>query len=292
MIILSSTSDKIQVVTGSAGTIDVHASWADLSSGSVTPGRTNTPVITTATTTDVVASPGASAQRNVRTMYIRNDDASVDNLISVQHTDGTNVEILWEGILLPGEAVLKDTSGRWVKYSDNGAKIVDVDTGAQLFGFSTTSQAGFAADTYVTGSFIKFPRAPRVGPVSSCRFDATKTAAGPAAPILQVRIGTSASTGDTSRASHTYGVGTAVASTGTFEMYVLFRSIGASGVIQTRSTLDSLPSSGISSTLKSVVATSAAFDTTVADSGVGLSFNGGASFSGTIQLVDATLLYF
>ena len=29
MLLLASTSDKIQLVTGSAGDIDVHASWVD-----------------------------------------------------------------------------------------------------------------------------------------------------------------------------------------------------------------------------------------------------------------------
>lgn len=61
MINLASTSDKLQVVTDVAGSdIRVHASWVDLNGTTVTPGRTNTPGITTATTTDVVASPAAS----------------------------------------------------------------------------------------------------------------------------------------------------------------------------------------------------------------------------------------
>lgn len=92
MIILASTSAKIQVTTGTAKTIDVHASWVDWSTTALA-GCTNT-AITTATTTDVVAPPAASTQRNVKTLHIRNKDATSCD-VTVKHTDGTtNVELL------------------------------------------------------------------------------------------------------------------------------------------------------------------------------------------------------
>jgi len=121
MLLQTSTSDKVQVITGSAGTIYVHASWADNVSGVVTPGRTNTAVISTAATTDVVAAPGASTQRNTKLLSVRNTDASVSNLITIQHTDGTTVEILWKGTLLSGEAVVLDANGVFTLYDVNGA---------------------------------------------------------------------------------------------------------------------------------------------------------------------------
>ncbi len=62
MIILASTSDLIRVVTSHAATIEVHASFVDLNGTTVTPGRTNT-LISTATTTTIVGSPGASTVR-------------------------------------------------------------------------------------------------------------------------------------------------------------------------------------------------------------------------------------
>ena len=49
MLILSSTSDLLRVTTSAAGDVDVHASWVDNASGTITPGRTNTAAITTAT---------------------------------------------------------------------------------------------------------------------------------------------------------------------------------------------------------------------------------------------------
>lgn len=103
MLLLTSTADKLQVITGSAGTIDVHASWLDNVAGAVAPGRTNTN-ISTATTTDVVASPAASTQRNVKTLHIRNRGVAV-NVITVQHTDGVTVSQLYQQVLPPEQTL-------------------------------------------------------------------------------------------------------------------------------------------------------------------------------------------
>lgn len=87
MLLLTSTNDKLQVVTGQARTIDVHASYVDQLGTSTTPGRKNT-AITTAATTDVVDPPGGSTQRNIKGLWIRNKDGSSCD-ITIQHTDGT-----------------------------------------------------------------------------------------------------------------------------------------------------------------------------------------------------------
>ena len=63
MLLLTSTSDLVQIVTGSSASVEVHADWMDNASGTITPGRTNTAAITGAATTTVVASPGVSTQR-------------------------------------------------------------------------------------------------------------------------------------------------------------------------------------------------------------------------------------
>jgi len=121
MILLTSTSDKIQVITGSATTVQVHSSWVDNAAGTITPGRTNTPTISGAATTDVVASPAASTQRNVKFLSVRNDHASLSNLITIQHTDGTNIEKLWSGTLLAQEEVCFTEAAAWQYLDANGA---------------------------------------------------------------------------------------------------------------------------------------------------------------------------
>lgn len=114
MLLLTSTSDIIRVVTGSAADVDVHASWVDNASGTITPGRTNTTPITTATTTTVVGSPGASTQRNVKALYIHNVHATVSTTLTVQHFDGTTNVDLINCTLLPDEHINLNESGAWV----------------------------------------------------------------------------------------------------------------------------------------------------------------------------------
>jgi len=122
MLLLTSASDLVRVITGSASDIEVHASWVDNLSGAITPGRTNTASITTATTTTVVASPASSTQRNVKLLSVRNNHASVATLVTVDHTDGTNAETLIKVLLLPGETLLRDYIGKWTHYAANGQR--------------------------------------------------------------------------------------------------------------------------------------------------------------------------
>src|SRR3954471_17433140 len=104
MLLLASTSDKIQVITSAAGQVDVHASWVDLSGTTITAGRTNTR-IGTATTTDVVAAPASSTTRNVKQLKVGNNSASVTNTVTIQHTDGTNVIVIEQVTLAPLERI-------------------------------------------------------------------------------------------------------------------------------------------------------------------------------------------
>lgn len=122
MLLLTSTSDLVRVVTN-VGSIDVevHASWVDNNAGTITPGRTNTASITTATTTTVVASPASSTQRNVKHLNIRNNSSTLV-LVTVFHTDGTNQEDLMECNLQSGESLVLDQMGRWRHYDWNGAE--------------------------------------------------------------------------------------------------------------------------------------------------------------------------
>jgi hypothetical protein len=93
MLNLVLTTDKLQLVTDAAVTVDVHASFVDLNGTTVTPGKTNT-AITTAATTDIVASPAASTVRNVKTLHVRNKHASSSlNVTVVYDANGTDYEL-------------------------------------------------------------------------------------------------------------------------------------------------------------------------------------------------------
>lgn len=87
MLLLVSVSDKINIITSAAVTVDVHCSFMDYDAVAVTPGRKNTN-IATAATTDVTGSPGAGIQRNIKSLHVRNKHAATSVDVTVQHTDG------------------------------------------------------------------------------------------------------------------------------------------------------------------------------------------------------------
>lgn len=120
MLLLTSTSDKLQVVTSAVAAIKCRCDWIDNASGSINAGRTNTPSIVTATTTDIVASPAASTARNVKSVSIRNDHATASCQVTVQHTDGTTVIPESSVNLLAGETLSMTGDGLWQHQDLNG----------------------------------------------------------------------------------------------------------------------------------------------------------------------------
>lgn len=163
MINLTSTSDLIRVVTSAASQIEVHASYVDFNGTAVTPGRTNTPHITTATTTTVVPSPGSGVQRNIKHLNITNDHASVACVVTIEHTDGTTAEELISVTLLSGENMVLGEDGRWTHYDANGAVYPPAGKGAYDGYPVIFMKSGTAADTvgywYCTSKDAGFPGA-------------------------------------------------------------------------------------------------------------------------------------
>lgn len=158
--------------------------------------------------------------------------------------------------------------------------------------YSTASQgAGFATDTYVTGSSLQIPTG---GMVAGMRFEwtitASKTAASTAVPSYNVRIGSNQSTADTSRLALTASAAqTAVTDAGVLTVSVIVRSVGASGVIAGGSGWASRGgATGFGGGASNV---SASFDNSnLAGQFIGLSMNGGASAAWTVQSVYAELV--
>ena len=163
MLILASTSDIVRVVTAQAAQIEVHASYVDWNGSAVTPGRTNTPHITTATTTTVVAAPGASVQRNVKHVNITNDHASASCVVTVEHFDGTTAIELMSFTLLPGENMIFSEEGRWTHRDANGAEYPPAGKGAYdgypVVFMKTSTGADVAGCWYGTWKDAGFPGA-------------------------------------------------------------------------------------------------------------------------------------
>lgn len=161
--------------------------------------------------------------------------------------------------------------------------------------FSTsTVSTGYSSDTYLAGSGIAIPTG---GWIAGGRFywcfDMVKTNAGSAAFTINLRMGTGV-IGDASLQSIAFGSGTAAADTGLFEVFGHFRTVGSgtSAVIVINAYCSHhLAATGLISTGASgfgqVTNVTSGFDSTTANGVIGLSVNGGASFSGTNTIVEA-----
>lgn len=107
MIFLAATTDKLQLVTSAAAAIDVNASFVDAAKTTgVTSdlNRQNT-AITTATTSDILAAPGASTARNLKQMTIRNKDATLSCDVTVLFNQNATLYEIHKQTLLPGESL-------------------------------------------------------------------------------------------------------------------------------------------------------------------------------------------
>ncbi len=172
-----------------------------------------------------------------------------------------------------------------------------IKAGSDAYNASVAAQGpGFAADTYLVGSSIAIPdgAALQAKTMFYATFNVTKTAAGVAAPIINIRYGTAGTTADVSRGALTFSAQTAAIDEGVFEVWATFRTVGAgtAAVLQTLGRLGhrlSVTGLGVGVS-EPEIATSAGFDSTVASSIVGLSVNGGASAAWTVSLVQAQLI--
>jgi hypothetical protein len=175
-VLLLDTNDKLQLVTGTATSVDVIVSFVEASTADppVVKGSTmatQKTAISTATTTDICAVAAASSVRNVKTIHIRNKGATATDVTVVLDDNGTDYE-LWKANLDAGEhleyiegvgffepAASKAFYNRRVASSDfttTSTTFVDV-TGltvpvvagrhynleAHLFGFTSATTVGF-----------------------------------------------------------------------------------------------------------------------------------------------------
>lgn len=150
MIILTETTDNLQVVLGGAITtnqLQCVASWRDITTTAYTPGRT---VTNTNSTTDVniVPSPLASTQRVVDFFSIYNKDTVLANVTVKFDANGTEY-ILYKGDVPVGSTLVYQEGRGFDLYE------------TQAFGYTLTVQAltSSPADAQ-TVYFGQLPKAP------------------------------------------------------------------------------------------------------------------------------------
>jgi hypothetical protein len=167
-----------------------------------------------------------------------------------------------------------------------------------MFNSSVTSQATFSSsDLYVTNSNVTVAAGDfKAKGQYRCVFDMTKSA-GTGAIVISVRVGTGGIVSDPQILSFTFGAGTGVADTGTFEIIATWRTVGSgtSAVMQgvCRAQKNAATTTGLwnnaGTDLVIVAATSAGFNSSTATN-IGVSFNGNTAFAGTSTLCQATLI--
>lgn len=110
-MLITTGTERLELVTSAAATLDVHATYIDTSGVTITPGRNNA-AIATAATTLVVPTPPANTQRNIKTLHCRNKGASTSDVM-VQINDGTTLLPIYNvPALKPGEMLqLVDLGG-------------------------------------------------------------------------------------------------------------------------------------------------------------------------------------
>ncbi len=123
MLILSTTSDKIQIVLGttiSTTQMSCYASYRDTTSSSITPLRND--VLTNSTSqVDLVGSPASSTQRVVDYLSVYNSD-TVGNRVTIRFFDGTNGYRLFVSTINAGEKI-EYQEGFGFKVISNGYSI-------------------------------------------------------------------------------------------------------------------------------------------------------------------------
>jgi hypothetical protein len=161
---------------------------------------------------------------------------------------------------------------------------------------SIAQQTFAATDAYVTDSAVTIPTGRlQARTMYRARMELTKTSTtgSVSTPIVTVRLGTAGTTADAALVALTFAAQTAVADTGFIEVFVTFRAVGSgtTAIIRATGILDHvLAATGLSTANVSVAkGTSAGFNSTVASSKIGFSFNGGTSFAGTTDMVQAEL---
>lgn len=150
---LTVSTQKAQIVTNSAGAIDVSGSYVDgattasVLTGNYDPEPIILAQITTATTTDILAGV-TNHVRNIKELAIRNASATVANQVTVRVTDGTNSPTKVSYILQPGDSLMYDDLTGW-KYW-NGSTAIQVPgrfIGQQLKVSGTTFTTGPTTNT-------------------------------------------------------------------------------------------------------------------------------------------------
>lgn len=142
MLLLTDTTNTLEITTSGTATIDVHASWVDMEAADTVPGSTETQ-ITTATTTTVVAAPGASTQRQIKLLTVCNAGSAANTVTLKKDVSGTESQ-LFKATLYVGDSLVY-TDGKGFSVHDLAGRVRTTST--DLAGFDGRTSPFFKAGT-------------------------------------------------------------------------------------------------------------------------------------------------
>ncbi len=126
IVTLDATTETLEVTTSAAVNTDYTVSWLDNATGTMTPGSSHGQ-ISTATTTAILAAPGASTQRAVTAVSLCNVGTASQSVI-VKHDTSATERVVARASLAASECLRADNSGAWQVFQANGTPRVTSDT--------------------------------------------------------------------------------------------------------------------------------------------------------------------
>ncbi len=135
MIALTSTSMTLELVTTSTASTDYNVTYVDHTSSGGTAGSSDGN-IASATTTTILAAPGASAQRQIRQLTIKNKGTSSQTVTLQKDVSGSNREITPAITLAAQETLLIDSAGMITLYDSAGRRRDQASEIGGALGFS------------------------------------------------------------------------------------------------------------------------------------------------------------
>lgn len=134
---LEGSTDALELVTASAGSIDYDVSWSNVTATALTTPGTTKGNISTATTTTILAAPSASNWRYIRAATFYNASTTVSNALTLQVDVSATNRLVAKFTLAPGEYAVLDELGKVNLYTASGAARVQ-----------SLSDAGYNGKTY------------------------------------------------------------------------------------------------------------------------------------------------
>lgn len=120
MILLTATSQSLQLQTSVAGNVDVAVSFVDFTASATTPGSNQVNITTTAQV-EVLAAPASGAQRQVKQIIIANRASAANTVRLWKDVASVDYAASPSVTLSAGETLAYDDGAGWRAYTASGA---------------------------------------------------------------------------------------------------------------------------------------------------------------------------